>query len=81
MTENAAKFLEAITTAGGDLAAIDRVELELLDRARCRWTLWAGQRRLYSAVARPDDLGPMLASTRVLLDLRMAGPPAARRQH
>jgi hypothetical protein len=30
-------------------------EIEILDDGRCRWNLFSGCRRIYSAIARPAD--------------------------
>ena len=46
--------------------AVTRIEMEIVG-GKCRWNLWSHARRIYSAVAAPDQMGPMLEATELLL--------------
>lgn len=53
---------------GGEPADVSKVEIEILDDGRCRWNLFSGCRRIYSAVARPADQPALIESTRIIVE-------------
>jgi hypothetical protein len=65
----AIKTLEnALFPADGSSVDVTKIEIEILPGGSCRWILWAGERRIYSAVARPLDRPAMLKATGHVLD-------------
>ena len=56
---------------GRSPARITRIEIEILD-SQCRWTLWSEARRLFSRIARANDLPAMLRDTGKILQTEMA---------
>lgn len=65
----AIKTLEnALFNADGSIVDVTKIEIEVLPGGSCRWILWAGERRIYSAVAKPLDRPAMLKATANVLD-------------
>lgn len=53
-------------------AAITRIEIELLDTGRFRWTLWSGARRLHSLLGGDGDRPAMLEATDTIVRTELA---------
>ena len=75
----------ALFGADGKAVAIDRVELEVLEAGRVRWSVWSAGRRVFSTVAKAEDREAMYATTRVMIETMARGhaeagwPPAGGR--
>jgi hypothetical protein len=52
-------------------AKVTRIEIELLDNAQFRWTLWSDARRLFSLAGRSGDQSAMLAATAKIVDTEL----------
>lgn len=51
---------------------ITRVEIEVLDTGRFRWTLWSGARRLHSITGGDSDRPAMLEATGKIVQTELA---------
>lgn len=64
----------ALFNADGSPVDVTKIEIEVLPGGSCRWILWTGDRRLYSAVARPADRPAMLKATGHVLEGACTSP-------
>jgi hypothetical protein len=59
--------VEEMFLPDGEPVRVTRVEWDLLENGRWRWTAFADRRRLQSLVVAPEDLDKMLRLSRIFL--------------
>jgi hypothetical protein len=69
----ASTLQNALMPLDGPPVEVTKIEIEVLDSGKCRWTLFGGSgsdrpRRLYTAVADPGAIPVMLESTQAILE-------------
>jgi hypothetical protein len=71
------KLAAALVDETGNPRTVARIEVDMLGPRQFRWTLWSGDRRLFSMPGSVEDVEGMLACTRALIGMMLGLQPAA----